>query len=310
MGLVTQRGERKAVFNAWKIYASMPVDRRHVDVRGSLQAMASTDNHTAALVVWNRDPFDRWISGIHLKNVPFSKGDIRVYRIDAENASIGDGAPENLEVVETFNDVFFEDVGWTWSGRLPRGGVLYFEARDRSGFSELTPVELGNVIRINRDYPARGRTDSYAEFDRKTWIARLGMMSDPAAEQKIGVLADGLPDVLDVTVQVNGALQKAGANSLLAVRVDYRVDNRFVKSILFHGPYGGLDLFDGGGSVDLPWTLAPEVNESIDVGDLSRFQIDLRDRAPAGWTGVAHITFLMQEAGADTQAKFTLRPVR
>ena len=255
MGLVSSSGQRKAVFNAWKIYASMPVDRRQVKVRGSLEALASSDAHKAAVVVWNRDPYDRWLSGVHLKNPPFPKGNIRIYRIDATHASPGD---------------------------------------------------VGKVIRINRHYPARGRTDSYADFSRKTWIARLGMMNDAAADQKIGVLAEALPPALDVTVEVDGQLQKLNANSRLALRVDYRVNGQFVKAVVFHGPHTGIDLFDRRGQPTIPWGLTPNA-DVIAVPDFARFNVPLEKHAPAGWGGAAHISFLMQNAGAGARAKFTVR---
>ena len=304
MGLVSSTGQRKAVFNAWKIYALMPVDRRQVTVRGPLEALASSDAHKASVVVWNRDPYDRWLSGVHLKNPPFRTGNIRIYRIDAMHASPGDGAEDTLAPVETFNNVDIAE--WTWKGALPRGGTIYVEAEDGSGSSELTAADVGNVIRINRHYPARGRTDSYADFSRKTWIARLGMMSDATADQKIGVVADALPPSLAVTVEVDGHLQKLDANSLLAFRVDYRVNGQFVKAVVFHGPHSGTDLFDRHGQPTMPWGLTPAA-DVIAVPDFARFKVPLRKHAPAGWGGTAHISFLLQRAGAGTRAKFTVR---
>ncbi len=83
------------------------------------------------------------------------------------------------------------------------------------------------------------------------------MMNDAAADQKIGVVAESLPPALDVTVEVDGQLQKMNANSRLALRVDYRANGQFVKA--------------------------------------------------ANWGGTAHISFLMQSAGAGARAKFTVR---
>jgi hypothetical protein len=132
------------------------------------------------------------------------------------------------------------------------------------------------------------------------------MMTDAAADQKIGVLAEGLPGTLDVTVQADGRLQKLSAKSLVGLRVDYRVNGQFAKAVLFHGPLGGVDLFDRAGQSTLPWGLTPSV-EIVAVPDLARFQVALKQRAPAGWTGTAHLTFLLRNAGADTRVKFTVR---
>ena len=61
-------------------------------------------------------------------------------------------------------------------------------------------------------FPQRGKTKSYSNFDRKTWIARLGMAQESTADEEMGVLADGLPDSLDVAVELQGRLQKVDAN--------------------------------------------------------------------------------------------------
>jgi hypothetical protein len=232
MGLIDSAGRRKAVFNAWKIYASMPVDRKQVKVRGSLEAMASSDAHKASIAVWNRDPYDRWISGVYFQNPPFRRGNVRIYRIDSTNASSGDGGSELLTPLETFNDVDIAGVA-----RKAEADNLLRGRRRQRGI-ELAPL-TSDAVRINR-HP-RGRTDLATR--RKTWIARLGMMSDGSADQKIGVLAESLPSSLSVGVDVDGNLQKSSPNSLLAVRVDYRVNGRFVKALVFHGPHKGIDLF-------------------------------------------------------------------
>jgi xylan 1,4-beta-xylosidase len=123
MGLITGDGHRKAVFNAWKIYGRMPVDRKEVRMIGPLRAMASADKHNAAVVLWNPDPYQRRVD-VHLSNLPFSKGNAWVYRIDKEHASYGDGAPENLGAEESFEQV---DLGahWAWLDHIiPAHGTI------------------------------------------------------------------------------------------------------------------------------------------------------------------------------------------
>jgi Glycosyl hydrolases family 39 len=305
MGLVTGDGHRKAVFNAWKIYSMMPVDRARVTVRGPFEAMASSDQHTAGVVVWNRDPYDRWISNVYLRNVPFSKGTVRIYRIDSTHASYGDKAEESLTPVETFPNV--DIATWTWKGAIPRNGTMYFAAEDGTNLSELAPAAVARVIRINHYYPARGATKSYADFDRKTWIARLGMMDSPKADEKIGVLAEALPDTLNVAVKVDGRLQKLDVNSLLGVRVDYMVSGKYSKAILFHGPYGGIDLWDAGRNAPMPWGGRAQADKVIALPDIANFQIPVRTYAPAGWAGKAQIAFILQNAGSGTRARIKVR---
>ncbi len=304
MGLITRDGHRKAVFNAWKIYGNMPVDRKKAKVIGPFEAMASADEHNIGVVIWNRDPYRRRID-VHLNNIPFNRGDVRIYRIDSLNASWGDGGEENLVPVETFEDIDLID--WAWLDHIiPEYGTIYIEADDKSGLSELTNVHVADVIKVNHYYPQRG-TSSWSDFDRKTWIARLGMGKETEADQEVGVLAGDLPDNLDVKVIVEGTLQKLDHNSLLGIRIDYEVDGSYSRAILFHGPYNGIELYSKDRNAAYPWGTQKEADEILVVEDLGKFQVPLKENAPRGWKGKAHIGFIMQNAGPGTRAKIILR---
>jgi xylan 1,4-beta-xylosidase len=304
MGLITGDGHRKAVFNAWKIYGNMPVDRKKVRSIGPLEAMASADEHNIGVIIWNPNPYRRRVD-VHLNNIPFAKGNVRVYRIDSEHASHGNGAEENLVPVETFEDVKLAD--WDWLDRIiPEHGTLYIQADDGTGLSELTPVKVANVIKVNHYYPERG-TSSYADFDRKTWIARLGIAQDETADQEVGVLADGLPDTLTAKVAVEGNLKKLDRNSLLGVRVDYNVKGTYSKAVLFHGPYHGVDLYSSKRDAATPWGTKKRADKVVAVNDLAGFQVPLKEHAPKNWQSKAHISFIMHNAGAGSRAKIIMR---
>jgi xylan 1,4-beta-xylosidase len=304
MGLITSDGHRKAVFNAWKIYGNMPVDRKKVTVIGPLEAMASCDEHNIGVVIWNPGPYRRRID-VHLDNIPFARGDVRIYRIDTLHASWGDGGEENLIPVESFTDV--DLTGWEWLDHIiPEHGIIYIEADDKSGLSELTPVNVANVIKVNHYYLERG-TSSWSDFDRKTWIARLGTGDDKDAEQRVGVLANDLPDVLNTKIIVEGNLQKLDKNSLLGIRVDYEANGSYSKAVLFHGAYGGIDLYSDERNAFSPWGTIKKADEIIYVNDLAQFKIPIKQKAPEKWQGKAHISFIMQNTGAGTRAKIILR---
>jgi hypothetical protein len=303
-GLTTPQGKRRAEFNAWKLYATMPVDRKKVTVVGPVEAMASAGEHTAGLLMWNKDGFNRRLD-VSLKNLPFKKGNVRIYRVDKKHADIDDGAPEELAAEQTFTDVDLSAFTWQ-DGQLPPFGILYFEVDDGSGISDLAPVTVGNVIRINRYYPQRGKTKSFSAFDRKTWIARLGMAQQPTADEEIGVLADGLPDNLDVDVKLAGRLRKVDANSLLGIRVDYVTASGAPKSVLFHGPVAGVDLYDPARTAPMLWGYKQKPDTVLPVKDFAKFRIPLKTNAPAGWSGKAHISFIMQNAGVGAVAKITI----
>lgn len=169
-GMVSLDGHRKAVFNAYKIYAMMPVDRRQVTISGptGMGGMASTDGHKASFVVWNKTGSDQTMSTL-LNNVPFPTGAVNVYRIDATHASWGDNpANENLTPTETYSGV--NTAGWSWSGTIPSNGVVYVDVSDGTSYSSLDPDAAAVVIRVNHYTPDRN-TSAYAEFDRRTWQA-------------------------------------------------------------------------------------------------------------------------------------------
>jgi hypothetical protein len=80
-GMISIDGHRKAVFNAYKIYTMMPIDRYQMRVGGlrktltgnPVQGMASADDHRATVVLWNRTGYDQPLN-VSLKNVPFARG--------------------------------------------------------------------------------------------------------------------------------------------------------------------------------------------------------------------------------------------
>src|ERR1035438_5624730 len=303
-GGLVRDGKRSAEFNAWKLYGMMPVDRKKVTIQGPVEAMASAGDHTAGLLIWNKDGFNRRLD-VSLKGLPFEKGNVKIYRVDRKHADLADGAPEELAVGETFNDVDLSEFVWQ-DGQLPPFGTLYFEVDDGSGVNDLAPAKVANVIKINRYSPARGKTQSFSNFDRKTWIARLGMAKQATADEEIGVLANGLPDNLDVNVKLAGHLRKVDANSLLGIRVDYVTASGEPKSVLFHGPVAGVDLYDAARTAPLLWGYKQKPDTVLPVKAFAKFRIPLKTNAPAGWSGKAHISFIMQNAGVGAVAKITI----
>jgi len=96
---------------------------------------------------------------------------------------------------------------------IPTGGVVYLDVDDGSGISALAPAPVARVVRTLHYYPDRS-SPAYADFDRNTWIARLGMATAREADEEVGVTADALPRTLSVTTTVDGPLRKLDANSV------------------------------------------------------------------------------------------------
>lgn len=305
-GMVSIDGHRKAVFNAAEIYARLPVDRSPVTIDGApdLGGLAAADGHRAALVLWNLALGTRSVA-LRLKDVPTGSGTLRVYRVDAEHASWGDGsATETLVAVETRRED--DPTTLAWSGDIPGGGVVYLELDDDSGLSDLRPNRVARWLRTLHYYPDR-KTTAYADFDKNTWIFRLGMATEQAAHVEIGVTAEGWPDVLRVTVELDDAPRRLDADSLLGLRVDYRVDGAYATSVLVHGPWHGVDLFDSGRTSAIPWGTRRPPDRTVAVDALAAFDLPMRVLAPANWDGRAQLSATLQNAGVGTRAKICLR---
>ena len=304
-GMVSLGGHRKAVFNAYSLYARMPVDRRQVSITGpaGVEGMASTDGHRATLLLWNRSGHDQTLSVV-MAHVPFGHGRFRVYRIDAAHASWGDD-PTHEKLIPVEERASLPTLG-AWSGPLPSEGVVYLVADDATDRSELTPNPVATVGRVLHYYPDRKKT-CYADFDRRTWIARLGMAGEQQGAAIVGVVAEGLPPALAVSAEINGPLRRVDADSLLGLRMDFEVNGAYVKGVLFHGPsHGHADIYTPKRPSPMPWGTKRPPDQSVRVSDFARFQISPAHFAPPHWSGRVQITFLMRNAGPHAQVKISL----
>lgn len=133
-GLISLDGRRKAAFNAFKIYADMPVDRKRFESHDdAIDGMASADGKRSCAVLWNRSDRDK-IVDLRLHGLGLSRGRFRLYRIDADHASVFDrSGSDRLEVVEEMPLERTDACHWT--GTLPAKGVIYaVVAREEDGF--------------------------------------------------------------------------------------------------------------------------------------------------------------------------------
>ena len=300
LGVIDLDGHRRAAYNAFRLYAMMPVDRRAITESGSLSGLASADAHTSAVLLWNRSRSDKNVT-VDLQQIPFASGTLRVYRIDEKHASYFENpASEVLVPVETHENL--STTALSWSGEIPDHGVLYLEVTDDTGLSELTPVSnIGDVIRVDRYFPDRSM-DNYAEFDRSTWITRLGMGSQDRADSQVGVTVAGLPATLGLSFTTEGSLQQLDENSVLGLRLDYEVAGDYASGVLFHG-----GLYSPARSAPLPWGTGRPADQVVALDNLSDFQLAPADHAPPGWSGRVLMTFMLQNAGAHTRAKILVR---
>lgn len=304
IGLVSWEGRARASCNGLRLWGLMPVDRKVVSVEGdALLAAASADEHRAGVLLVNTTGADRSVT-VSLAGVPFARGSVYVYPIDAWRNSSGDGAGEALTSSERYPGVSLE--GWSWRGVVPEGASVCLLIDDDSGVSAVPERAAADLVRINRYYPDRS-SPSYSDFDRRTWIARQGMAGDEWADQQVGVTAERLPDVLTLACRVEGTLERRDANSLLGVRLDYATASGYAKSVFFHGPVaGGLDLYDKRRDAPFPFGTRRAADQVIGVADLASFEVWPLAYAPQGWTGRVDLTFLLQNAGPGARARWTV----
>lgn len=301
IGLLDLDGHQRASYNAFKIYADMPVDRRQLTISGPVDGMASADAHKASLVLWNLSGSTQTVD-VALNNIPFATGNFKVYRIDAAHASYTDDpSSEFLVPVEQYLNV--SSSGVTWSGSIADETVVYLEFEDGTSLHELDTVKIGDVIKVNNYMPDRTKS-SYSSIDPLRWTGYLGMGTEQWADAEVGIVAKNLPDKIHARFTVDGTLQNKDANSLLGLRVDYEVAGSYTKGVLYHG-----GLYNAGRSAPMPWGTKLQADQVIQVADLQGFDVELAANAPANWNGKATITLIMQNAGEGTRAKVELSPV-
>lgn len=127
MGLLTRDLHRKALFNAFKIYQTLlPVDRNLVspEEAGGVSLLAASDEATAGVVLWNECAEPREVE-LRMEGIPFTRGVIRLYRIDAHHASYADDPTKEELAVEEQGP--FRESHSSWKGSIPGEGVVYVQ---------------------------------------------------------------------------------------------------------------------------------------------------------------------------------------
>ena len=310
LGTIQSNGQRLAVFNALKVFGDMPVDRKTLKLltnNSALVGMASSNNHKAAILIWNTTASVQPIS-LPIKNLPFSNGTLNLYKIDATHASLGDGAPENLVAEGTVTNV---NSGYIWQDSIPAYGVVYITINDgtaRDFHSEDYLNLVAKDVRIwhywgdgvAANVPQRSKTN-YAEFDRKTWTAYIGEGNYSYAYSITAVEAEQLPSKIHALFANSGKFITTDKNSLLGLRIDYKTDSSYTKSILFYD-----SIYNSSRDAEMPWGTKLQADSVVKV-NLPDFKFNPADYAPAGWSGRVIISFILQNTGVNTRSTVTLK---
>jgi hypothetical protein len=310
IGMLTNDLRRKALFNAFKLYGMMPVDRCRVQPESAagVGAMASADAHQACVAIWNERAEERVVS-VSLKKLPFADGQMDVYRISRNHSSVLDNKDsEKLEVLETKKLGAAET---NWMATLPGESVAFLRVHNDQS-QEKTPVppkaqEKPGAPAKNLYWFFDRASRNYSDFDAQTWTARLGAPDKDFAVALIGAVVDDVAKRLRVQVTRQGPFRSMDRNSIFALRVDYAgKDGGYAKSVLVHG-----GLFDAARDSVLPWgkggATADEVIKKDEFDTGQPFVLDVERLAPPDWNGRRVIlSFWLQNPGAGSRARLEL----
>ena len=295
MGLIDgDNGYRKALFNAFKIYGMMPVDRYVLtSASASIKGLASADPNNAGVVIWNTGEEEESLK-LDIANLPFAEGTVELYRIDAEHSwyETGDDGFDRLEEFE------ITDPSFAWEGTVPGKSVVFLKFADGSGLTEMKDNPFAYVIKTHHWFFERDKS-VYADFDAKTWITRLGMGDERFGDAVIGVYADDVPKSFRVKYVFSGLEPEVkDNNSTVNFRMDYQNTNgEFSKSVLFHG-----GLYNDRRDSKITWGTKNHADEVVQV-DLENFEVETARYAPADWNGKVIFTYQMQNVGLNVRAK-------
>ena len=302
-GIINNDGRRKASFNAFRIYGEMPVDRKQLIINDTaVEGFASSDSHKSAVALWNMSETDKEL-GISFSGIPFLQGLFKLYRIDESHANYNID-PQAEELIVTEKQLINNTTGLTWTGTLPGKSVVYITIEDGTFLTDDAVKHVADIIRTNRYFFERHKSH-YAEFDEKSWIARLGMVNENYADSLVGVTVENLLSAIQVNCETTGTIQDKDRNSLLGIRIDYMVNGSYQKGVLFHN-----GLYHSNRESLLPWGTKGLPDQVIQITDFSEFNIIPSLYAPDSWNnGRAILSFELQNAGAGASVKFSINKV-
>lgn len=302
MGLIDgDTGKRKALFNAFKLFGWMPIDRCNISTSSTLQGLASKTDKYVAVVLWN--PGDTR-QGVNLKidNIPFSSGIMEVYRIDKTRNSYYETKDDDL-TPDKINAFEAKDGCMTVDGIVEGRGVFFVRLMAEADAEALPANGFAKVKNIKKYRTGHANNAAYAIFDDKTWTARLSSNELNTARTMVGVIADELPDNMQVTTVTSDEMSNNNSQAMLAMRIDYlSTSGEYTKSVLIHG-----DIYHDGVTLYPEWGTKAAPDVIIEVDDFSNFKFSIKDNAPDDFSGQAAITFIMSRTGAHSKAIFTLK---
>ncbi|MDR0287108.1 MAG: hypothetical protein LBI03_05285 [Clostridiales bacterium] len=307
LGTIGTDGRLKAPYWAYWMYSQMPEER--VSISGlpeateeGLHGIASADENSACILLWNDSESNGAEGTLSLKNIPFKNGTYEVYEMnDSVDPYWQEGADTTVKPSMTSA---IKEAGKNLAYDLPPSGfVLYRFLNEETQNTE--PVKpIGDLIR-KRYYFQDRNLSNYSFFDETDQTVYLGMNGEKQARSVVATEWSNLPDQITIHSASTGTFKKSDKNACFGIRVDYDVNGEYTKSVL----YTQNKINPDRSSPNPPWGTNRDADEVIVSNKLlsGDTQIDLRSKAPDGWSGRAIITYDMDSAGSDlrTEIKVT-----
>lgn len=302
LGLVDgNEGCRKALFNAFRLYGMMPVNRCQITT-GTLKGMSSADEDHVATVLWNTTTSGKR-ARVRMTHIPFEEGIVETYHIDVTHNSWYENAYDELIPTLVSRETFTDGTYAVTDSVRPQG-VYFVRITAADARPSFAANRFAKLVKTHQWFEQRDNSAPYALFDSKTWTAYLSTNTKASGRALVAVTADSVPETFRVRSTDSGNLVGTASNRALCLRVDFETSSgAYTKSVLFHG-----GIYDANRTLTLPWGTKRKPDAVVKVDDFSNFDVDLRAYAPQGYTGRAIISFDMSNTGAGAKANIQLLP--
>jgi hypothetical protein len=305
-------------YHALYLYALMPVWR--VKDNGNLpfgvNAMASVDENSVAVMFWNKSNTDRTIK-LNLKNIPVSllsgKMGITIYHIDKEHGSPFEGSksPYSFSAKYTIEKEKSGLIDVDVKG--PGIAMLKIEKQGAAAGPSYDSLTKARLVRTysyaDRIKKSAGTVlnGSYGYYDAARASAYVGVTKSDG-KGICGARYHDLPDKLAAMVRLSKPdfLQQKG--TMLGIRIDYILKNKPEKSILWR--FGQADVAKE--SMEFPWGKRGIDNLfllSNDLIDDKKIILDIAGHAPEKWLAGkrdAIISFWVEGMPGEAHSRFRL----
>jgi hypothetical protein len=169
------------------------------------------------------------------------------------------------------------------------------------GDTEKLSTLRNGYVRKDYYYPKRGDNTPYSDIHLNSLTAHVAMNGNETGKTAMSVTVEGLENTekLKLAYEVWGEPVKSDT-AALGVKVDYHTAAGYTKSVYYHYKDFAFDML-------LPFGTSA-ASMAVSMGDAlaGTQEIALIENAPAEWDGRIMVSYLCQDAGKNTTAKFII----